>query len=182
MKDVLPLIREAKARGLDVTCETAPHYLILNDGDLKEQGRYKMNPPIRSEEDRLALIEGIVDGTIDMIATDHAPHSREEKDRGLEKSAFGVVGLETAFSSLYTHLVKPGVITIERLEELMAISPRERFGLPIPEDDFCLFDLDREYTVRGEDFKSMGKATPFEGMKLFGKNLMTCHRGAVVYN
>ena len=119
-KESVELIRQAKARGVDVTCETAPHYLVLCDEDMQEDGRFKMNPPLRSLEDKQALIEGIKDGTIDMIATDHAPHSAEEKGRGLEKSLMGVVGLETAFPVLYTELVTKNIITLERLVELQA--------------------------------------------------------------
>ena len=171
-KETVELIRQAKKKGVDVTCETGPHYLILSDKDLKEEGRFKMNPPLRSEEDRLALIEGIKDGTIDMIATDHAPHSAEEKSKGLEKSAFGIVGIETAFQLMYTHLVKTGIITLEKLVEVMAINPRKRFGIPLGEE-YCVWDLNKEITVNPEEFLSMGKATPFEGDKLWGKHLFT---------
>ena len=171
-KETVELIRQAKKKGVDVTCETGPHYLILSDKDLKEEGRFKMNPPLRSEEDRLALIEGIKDGTIDMIATDHAPHSAEEKSKGLEKSAFGIVGIETAFQLMYTHLVKTGIITLEKLIEIMAINPRKRFGIPLGEE-YCVWDLNKEITVNPEEFLSMGKATPFEGDKLWGKHLFT---------
>ena len=180
-KESVALIREAKARGVNITCETAPHYLLLDENDLKEDGRFKMNPPLRSEEDRLALIEGIQDGTIDMIATDHAPHSAEEKSKGLEKSAFGIVGIETAFPLLYTYLVKTGVITIEKLIELLCINPRERFHIPLSEDDFSVWDLEEEYTIDPLDFLSMGKATPFEGWQVSGKNLLTVKDGKVVY-
>ena len=179
-KESVQLIREAKARGVDVTCETGPHYLILDDGDLKEEGRFKMNPPLRSAEDKAALIEGIVDGTIDMIATDHAPHSAEEKAMGLEKSPFGIVGLETAFSLMYTHLVKTGIISLERLVELMAITPRRRFGIPLGED-FTVWKLDEKVTVNTDEFLSMGKATPFEGDELFGKCMLTVVDGKEVY-
>ena len=174
------LIRKAKAKGLDVTCETAPHYLVLDDSDLKEDGRFKMNPPLRSARDRLALIEGIKDGTVDMIATDHAPHSAEEKSRGLEKSLMGVVGLETAFPVLYTFLVKTGVITLEKLIELMAINPRKRFGI---EDtgDFCVYDLGAEYVINPAEFLSMGRSTPFEGVKVNGRNLITVCGGKTVW-
>ncbi len=180
-KESVDAIRKAKAEGVDITCETAPHYLILCDEDLKEEGRFKMNPPLRSAADRDALIEGIKDGTIDMIATDHAPHSAEEKSRGLEKSAFGVVGLETAFASLYTHLVKTGVITLEKLIELMAINPKKRFSLP-QDDGYTVWELDKEFEVSPEAFLSMGKATPFEGMKFYGKCIKTVCRGNTVYN
>ena len=174
-KESVELIRKAKADGLDVTCETAPHYLILDENDLKEEGRFKMNPPLRAREDRLALIEGIKDGTIDIIATDHAPHSAEEKAKGLEKSAFGIVGLETAFPLIYTHLVKTGIITMERAIELLSINPRKRFNIPLGLD-FTVWDLNEEITVEPKKFETKGKATPFENEKLFGKCLLTvCH-------
>ena len=179
-KESVDIIRKAKARGVDVTCETGPHYLVLTDMDLQEDGRFKMNPPLRSEEDRKALVEGIVDGTIDMIATDHAPHSAEEKGRGLEKSAFGIVGIEIAFQTMYTHLVKPGIITLEKLIDLMAIAPRKRFGIPMGED-YCVWDLSAEEAVDPEEFLSMGKATPFAGHKLLGKCLLTVCDGKTVY-
>lgn len=179
-KESVELIREAKKAGLPVTCETAPHYLVLCDEDLKEEGRFKMNPPLRSREDREALIEGIRDGTIDMIATDHAPHSKEEKAKGLEKSAFGIVGLETAFPVMYTHLVKAGVITLEKLVELMCLNPRKRFGIP-QGDDYTVWDLDYEETVNTDDFLSLGKATPFENEKLTGRCLMSVCNGKIVY-
>ena len=179
-KESVDFIRKAKARGVDVTCETGPHYLILDDSHLQEDGRFKMNPPLRDQSDRLALIEGIVDGTIDMIATDHAPHSAEEKARGLEKSAFGVVGLETAFAAMYTHLVKPGIIPLERLVELLADNPRKRFGIPLGLD-FSVWDLNTAYTVDPEQFQSMGRATPFAGMELYGRCLLTVCDGKVVW-
>jgi dihydroorotase len=179
-KESVALIRDAKKRGLNVSCETAPHYLVMDDSDLQEDGRFKMNPPIRSAEDRQALIEGILDGTIDMIATDHAPHSAEEKSRGLEKSAFGVVGLETAFAAMYTHLVKPGIITMERLVELLVDNPRKRFDLPLGLD-FSVWDLNTAYTVDPEEFQSMGRATPFTGMELYGRCLMTVCDGQIVW-
>ena len=174
------LIRRAKAEGLDITCETAPHYLIMNDMDIGEDGRFKMNPPIRSERDRRALVEGIVDGTIDMIATDHAPHSAEEKSRGLESSAFGVVGLETAFPALYTHLVREKIITMEKLIELMSENPRRRFGIPLGED-YTVWDLSHKFKVNPDEFKSKGRATPFEGKTLYGKCLLTVKNGKPVY-
>jgi len=185
-KESVEIIRKAKAEGVDITCETGPHYLILNDMCLKEEGRFKMNPPLRSEEDRLALIEGIKDGTIDMIATDHAPHSAEEKGRGLEKSAMGIVGIETAFSLLYTHLVLPGIITLEKLVELMSINPKKRFGIKGGTDknqqaDFCVIDLDDEYTINPDEFFSMGKATPFEGYKVKGRIKHTYCKGNKVF-
>ncbi|MBR6792762.1 MAG: dihydroorotase [Clostridia bacterium] len=179
-KESVALIREAKARGVDVTCETAPHYLLMNDGMLQEDGRFKMNPPIRSEEDRLALIEGIKDGTIDMIATDHAPHSAEEKSKGLAGSAMGVVGIETAFAAAYTGLVKTGVITLERLVQLLSDNPRKRFGLPV--NGYTVWDLNAEYTVDPEEFLSKGRATPFAGEKLCGRCLLTVCNGKIVYN
>ena len=174
------LIRKAKAEGVDVTCETGPHYLVFSDKDLEEDGRFKMNPPLRSERDRLALIEGIKDGTIDMIATDHAPHSLEEKSMGLEKSLMGVVGLETAFPVLYTYRVKEGVITLERLIELMSVNPRRRFGIKETED-ICVFALDSEYEVIPDEFLTMGRSTPFAGRRVFGKNLITVCGGKTVW-
>lgn len=174
------LIRRAKAEGTDVTCETAPHYLVFSDKDLKEDGRFKMNPPIRSERDRLALIEGIRDGTIDMIATDHAPHSAEEKSGGLEKSLMGVVGLETAFPVMYTFLVKKGIITLERLVELMSVNPRKRFGIKA-DGDVCVYDLGAEYAVNPGEFLSKGRSTPFEGMRVSGRNLITVCGGKTVW-
>ena len=180
-KESVALIREAKRAGLDVTCETAPHYLTLTDQDLQEDGRFKMNPPLRGPEDREALLEGLYDGTIDMIATDHAPHSAEEKSRGLQGSAFGVVGLETAFPVLYTRLVKPGLLTLEKLTELLTIQPRKRFGIPMGEE-WTLWDLDAEITVDPNDFLSMGRATPFAGDTLFGQCQMTVMDGHTVYH
>ncbi|MCI9448716.1 MAG: dihydroorotase [Clostridiales bacterium] len=174
------LIRDAKARGVNVTCETAPHYLVLDENDLIEDGRFKMNPPLRSKDDKKALIEGLLDGTIDMIATDHAPHSAEEKSRGLEKSAFGIVGLETAFPVLYTHLVKNKIISIERLTELMSSNPRKRFNIPLG-CDFSVWKLDEAYTVNPENFLSKGRSTPFEGNKLYGKCYLTVCGGKAVY-
>ena len=179
-KESVELIRQAKARGVDVTCETAPHYLVLCDEDMQEDGRFKMNPPLRSREDKKALIEGIKDGTIDMIATDHAPHSAEEKGRGLEKSLMGVVGLETAFPVLYTELVRKNIITLERLVELMSFKPKERFGIDT-NNDFAVFDISEAYKIDPEDFLSMGRATPFAGREVFGRCLLTVHNGKVVY-
>ena len=179
-KETVELIRRAKAEGLDVTCETGPHYLVLDDGDLQEDGRFKMNPPLRSPADREALIEGILDGTIDMIATDHAPHSAEEKAKGLEKSAFGIVGLETAFPVLYTYMVQAGVLSMEKLVELLCINPRKRFGIPMGLD-FSVWDLGEAYTVNPDEFKTMGRATPFAGHTLRGRCLMTVVDGKVVY-
>ena len=170
-KESVDLIRGAKKSGLDVTCETTPHYLLLTEDDLAEDGRFKMNPPLRTKEDQLALLAGINDGTIDMIATDHAPHSAEEKSRGLEKSAMGIVGLETAFPLLYTYLVRRGVITLNKLLWLMAWSPRERFGLPQCDmtRDFCLWDISTPYKIDSSAFKSRGHSTPFDGWEVFGK-------------
>lgn len=179
-KESVDIIRKAKAEGVDITCETGPHYLVFNDMDLMEDARFKMNPPIRSEEDRVALIEGIVDGTIDMIATDHAPHSAEEKSIGLEKSLMGVVGLETAFSVLYTHLVKTGVISMERLVKLMSQNPRERFSIDT-DTGFTVFCCEGEYVIDPEKFFSKGRSTPFAGMKVYGECLLTVYDGKAVY-
>jgi dihydroorotase len=178
-KESVELIRKAKADGVDITCETAPHYLVLTDMDLKEDGKFKMNPPLRSEEDRLALIEGIKDGTIDMIATDHAPHSADEKSKGLEKSAFGIVGIETAFPVMYTHLVKTGIISLEKLIEIMAINPRNRFG--IKDSGYTVWDLDKKFTVNPNEFLSLGKATPFENCELYGECKLTVLGDSIKY-
>jgi len=178
-KESVEIIRRAKAEGVDVTCETGPHYLIMDDSDLQEDGRFKMNPPLRSAEDRQALIEGIQDGTIDMIATDHAPHSQEEKSRGLEKSAFGIVGIETAFPLLYTYLVEKGIISLEKLIELLTVNPRKRFG--IPQDGFTVWDLNAVSTIDPKDFLSMGKATPFTGWQVHGKCMATVCGGKIAY-
>ena len=185
-KESVEIIRQAKAKGLDVTCETGPHYLILDDSNLQEHGRFKMNPPLRGKEDRLALIEGIKDGTIDMIATDHAPHSKEEKGRGLEKSLMGVVGIETAFPLLYTYFVETGIITLEKLIELMSINPRKRFGIGGGTDegqsaDFTVVNLDEEYEINPDDFYSMGRATPFEGFKVKGRIVHTYIGGKEIF-
>ena len=180
-KESVKLIRDAKRSGVNVTCETAPHYLLLDENDLIEDGRFKMNPPLRSREDREALLEGLADGTIDMIATDHAPHSAEEKARGLEKSPFGIVGIETAFPLVYTHLVKKGVIPMDRLLELLVTNPRDRFGLALSNGDWALWDLSEEYAIDPDGFLSMGKATPFAGWKVLGRCLMTVHDGRTVY-
>lgn len=179
-KESVELIRQAKARGVDVTCETAPHYLVLCDEDMQEDGRFKMNPPLRSLEDKQALIEGIKDGTIDMIATDHAPHSAEEKGRGLEKSLMGIVGLETTFPVLYTELVTKNIITFDRLVELMSFKPKERFGIDT-NNDFAVFDISEAYKIDPENFLSMGRATPFAGREVFGRCLLTVHNEKVVY-
>lgn len=179
-KESVNIIRHAKKQGLDVTCETGPHYLTMDDGDLQEDGRFKMNPPLRSRQDREALLEGLLDGTIDMIATDHAPHTQEEKSRGLEGSAFGVVGLETAFPVLYTRLVLPGILTLDRLMELMAYAPRQRFGIPLGED-FTLWDLEQETVIDPERFASMGRATPFAGWRVRGVCAATVCGGRLIY-
>ena len=179
-KESVELIRRAKAEGLDVSCETAPHYLLLDDSMLQEEGRFKMNPPIRDKADREALIRGILDGTIDMIATDHAPHSAGEKSRGLEKSAFGIVGLETAFPLLYTGLVKTGIISLQKLVELLSIRPRQRFHIPLG-NDFCLWDLESSYIIDPERFASLGRATPFAGMSVQGRCVLTAYQGRAVY-
>ena len=180
-KESVEIIRKAKAEGLDVTCETGPHYLVMDDSMLQEDGRFKMNPPLRSAEDRDALVAGIIDGTIDCIATDHAPHSAEEKAKGLEKSAFGVVGIETAFPICYTYLVKSGIITLEKLIDLLSTNPRKRFGLPNGAD-FTVWDLEEVGIVDPEDFLSMGKATPFTGWQIQGKCIATVCDGKIVYN
>ena len=179
-KESVALIRKAKAEGLDVTCETGPHYLVMYDSDLQEDGRFKMNPPLRGKEDREALIQGILDGTIDMIATDHAPHSAEEKSRGLEKSAFGIVGIETAFPILYTCLVKPGILSLNKLLELLCVNPRRRFGLPLG-TDYSIWDLNAAYPIDPEDFLSKGRATPFAGWQVNGKCIATICDGKLVY-
>ena len=185
-KESVSTIRDAKRKGVNVTCETGPHYLLFDDSMLKEDGAYKMNPPIRAKEDRLALIEGIKDGTVDMIATDHAPHSLEEKSRGL-KSVNGIVGLETAFAVLYTKLVNTGEITLEHLIKLMSENPSNRFNLGIKIENerlanLTIFDLVSEYEINSDNFKSMGKSTPFNGWKVFGKCLVNFNNGKIVYS
>ncbi len=179
-KESVELIRAAKAEGVNVTCETAPHYLVLDENDLQEDGRFKMNPPLRAREDREALLAGIADGTVDMIATDHAPHSAEEKSRGLAGSAFGIVGLETAFPLLYTELVCKGLISMEKLIDLLVYAPRRRFGIPLGES-FSVWDLNTAFTVDPNEFLSKGRATPLTGMRLFGRNLLTVCDGRIVY-
>lgn len=179
-KESVRLIRKAKQDGVDVTCETAPHYLVMDDSDLQEDGRFKMNPPLRGAADRQELLEGLADGTIDMIATDHAPHSAEEKNKGLANSAFGVVGLETAFPVLYTKLVKTGFLSTEKLVELMAIRPRQRFHIPLGES-CCVWDLEAVSTVDPQTFLSCGRASPFAGMTVAGKCLLTVYNGKIVY-
>ena len=178
-KESVEIIRQAKKSGLDVTCETGPHYLTMDDSMLQEDGRFKMNPPIRSREDRDALVEGLLDGTIDCIATDHAPHSAEEKSKGLEKSAMGVVGIETAFPILYTYLVKSGMVPMETVLKALTVNPAKRFGLPL--DGWSLWDLNENYIVDPADFVSQGKASPFTGWEVYGKNLMTVLNGKVVW-
>lgn len=179
-KESVSLIREAKARGVDVTCETTPHYLVLDEGALREDGRFKMNPPLRSARDREALLGGLADGTIDMIATDHAPHSAEEKSRGLEKSAMGIVGLETAFPVLYTDLVRKGILSLEKLVERMAIAPRRRFGISA-NPGFCIWETERAYEIDPDAFLSRGRSTPFAGKTVFGKCLATVYGGKAVW-
>ena len=179
-KESVAIIRKAKAEGVNVTCETGPHYLILDDSCLREDGRFKMNPPLRGKEDREALVEGLLDGTIDMIATDHAPHSAEEKSKGLEKSAFGIVGIETAFPLLYTYLVKPGILSLERLVELLTVNPRTRFGIE-GKGDFTVWDLEAVSRIDPSEFLSMGKSTPFTGWQVSGKCMATVCDGKIVY-
>ena len=179
-KESVEIIRQAKKSGVDVTCETGPHYLVMDDSMLREEGRFKMNPPLRSKDDRLAIVEGLRDGTIDMIATDHAPHSAEEKSRGLQGSAFGVVGLETAFPILYTCLVRPGLLPMDRLLAALVTNPRNRFGIPMG-NDFSVWDLNAQYQIDPGDFLSQGKATPFEGWQVFGRCMATFRDGKPVY-
>ena len=179
-KESVAIIRKAKAEGVNVTCETGPHYLILDDSFLREDGRFKMNPPLRGKEDREALVEGLLDGTIDMIATDHAPHSAEEKSKGLEKSAFGIVGIETAFPLLYTYLVKPGILSLERLVELLTVNPRTRFGIE-SNGAFTVWDLEAVSRIDPSEFLSMGKSTPFTGWQVSGKCMATVCDGKIVY-
>ena len=179
-KESVEIIRQAKKSGVDVTCETGPHYLTMDDSMLREEGRFKMNPPLRSKDDREALVEGLRDGTIDMIATDHAPHSAEEKSRGLQGSAFGVVGLETAFPILYTCLVRPGLLPMDRLLAALVTNPRKRFGIPMG-NDFSVWDLNAQYQIDPGDFLSQGKATPFEGWQVFGRCMATFRDGKPVY-
>ncbi len=181
-RESVELIRKAKREGVNVTCETAPHYLLLCEDDLRDEGRFRMNPPLRSREDRDALTEGLLDGTIDMIATDHAPHSAAEKSGGLAGSAFGVVGLECAFPVLYTGLVRTGLLGLEKLVSLMTDAPRRRFGLPERADDYTVWDLNAETVIDPEDFLSMGRATPFAGRRVSGRCLRTVHRGRTVYD
>ena len=174
-KESVELIRKAKSEGMDITCETAPHYLVFSDSDLQDDGSFRMNPPIREAADRDALIEGILDGTVDMIATDHAPHSAEEKSKGLRGSLNGIVGIETSFPVMYTYFVKTGKLSLEALIKLMSANPRNRFSLGGGEikagarADFTVFDLDEEYEIDPKDFISMGKSSPFTGLRVYGK-------------
>lgn len=179
-KESVEIIRQAKANGIDITCETGPHYLTLCDMDMQDEGRFKMNPPLRSAQDRDALIQGIIDGTVDMIATDHAPHSVEEKSRGLKDSLMGVVGLETAFPVLYTELVRNNIISIDELVMLLAVNPRKRFGLPLSEG-LSVWDLNCEYVIDPEEFETKGSSTPFEGKRVFGRCVMTVLNGKIVW-
>ena len=179
-KESVDIIRKAKAEGVDVTCETAPHYLTMDDSFLQEDGRFKMNPPLRSPADREALVQGLVDGTIDCIATDHAPHSAEEKAKGLEHSAFGVVGLETAFPAVYTHLVKPGIISLEQAVRCLTENPRRRFGIA-PGDSYTVWDLNTAFTVTPDEFHTLGRATPYAGQTLYGRCMLTVADGIEVY-
>ena len=186
-KESVELVRQAKARGLRVSCETAPHYLLLCDEDLQEEGRFKMNPPLRSRADREALVAGIADGTIEVVATDHAPHTAEEKSRGLAGSAMGIVGLETAFPLLYKYMVLPGTITLEKLIDLMSNNPRRLFGLEggLEEGDaadFTVLDLGAEYDIDPETFLSKGRATPFAGWRVQGRAVLTVVGGREAYN
>ena len=180
-KESVDIIRKAKAEGVNITCETGPHYILLDDSCLEEDGRFKMNPPLRSPEDREAILEGILDGTIDMVATDHAPHSAEEKSKGLEKSAMGVVGIETAFATLYTDLVKTGILPLEELCNLLSKNPRARFNITT-DAGFTVFEVGHEYEIDPDDFLSMGKATPFKGKRVYGKCLLTVYNGEAVYS
>ncbi len=186
-KESVDIIRKAKAEGVDITCETAPHYLVFADSDLQDEGRFKMNPPIRGSEDRDALIQGILDGTVDMIATDHAPHSAEEKSGGLKGSLNGIVGIETSFPVMYTHFVKTGVISLEKLIKLMSVNPARRFvldnGIEVGKKaNFTVFDLSCSYNITSQEFLSKGKSSPFDGMKVWGKCLLTVANGNIAYN
>ncbi len=180
-RESVEIIRKAKTEGVDVTCETAPHYLVMDENDLQEDGRFKMNPPLRGKEDREALIAGVLDGTIDMIATDHAPHSPEEKSKGLSGSAFGIVGLETAFPLLYTHLVLPGILPLGKLIDLLTVSPRRRFGIAEEPESFSIWNLNQQEIIDPSRFLSKGRSTPFEGMQVYGVCMATVYRGNIVY-
>ena len=177
-KESVSLIRDAKASGVDISCETAPHYLLFSESDVRDDGKFRMNPPIRQLADKLALLEGLCDGTVDMIATDHAPHSAEEKSKGLS-SLNGIVGLETAFPALYTELVKNHVITLEKLLNLMSYAPQKRFNIEL--DGFTVYDLNNEYQIDPSAFSSKGRSTPFENKKVFGKCMATISNGNVAY-
>ena len=179
-KESAELVRQGKKDGIDVSCETAPHYLLMDDSQLTEDGWFKMNPPVRDKTDREALLEGICDGTIEIVATDHAPHSAEEKAKGLEKSAFGIVGIETAFPLLYTYLVKSGTLTLDQLVKLLSDNPRKRFGIQ-SEPGRSIWNLEEEYAIDPDDFLSKGKATPFKGWKIFGRCIGTQYNGNTVY-
>lgn len=179
-KESVEGIRRAKAEGINITAETGPHYLVLTDADISDDGRFKMNPPLRSSSDKKALIDGIIDGTIDMIATDHAPHSAEEKAKGLRGSAFGVVGLETAFAVMYTELVMTGIITPKKLAELMSYAPRKRFGIK-GDAGFTVFDITSPHTIEPQSFLSMGKSSPFSGRTVYGKCLLTVKDENILY-
>ena len=180
-KESVELIRRAKAEGVDITCETGPHYLLLDDSDLKEEGRFKMNPPIRSREDREALVEGLLDGTVDMVATDHAPHSEEEKSKGLAGSLMGVVGIETSFPLLYTYLVKTGKMSLETLVMRMSVAPRKRFGIE-GDAGFTVFKVDEESVIDPDEFLSAGKSSPFTGTAVSAKCILTVYNGHAVYS
>ena len=180
-KESVQLIREAKARGAKVTCETAPHYLLLDERCMGEDGCWKMNPPLRGVDDRMALLAGIQDGTIDVIATDHAPHTAEEKSRGLENSAFGIVGIECAFPLMYTYLVRTGFITLERLVELMSTRAREITGLP-QGTSWATFEVETPYEIDPDKFLSKGHSTPFAGWQVYGRCVETVYNGVVVYS
>ena len=179
-KESAELVRQGKKDGIDVSCETAPHYLLMDDAQLTEDGWFKMNPPVRDRSDREALLEGICDGTIEIVATDHAPHSAEEKAKGLEKSAFGIVGIETAFPLLYTYLVKSGTLTLDQLVKLLSDNPRKRFGIQ-SDPGRSIWNLEEEYIIDPDDFLSKGKATPFKGWKVFGRCIETVYNGNTVY-
>ena len=179
-KESAELVRQGKKDGIDVSCETAPHYLLMDDAQLTEDGWFKMNPPVRDKTDREALLEGVCDGTIEIVATDHAPHSAEEKAKGLEKSAFGIVGIETAFPLLYTYLVKSGTLTLVQLVKLLSDNPRKRFGIQ-SDPGRSIWNLEEEYIIDPDDFLSKGKATPFKGWKVFGRCIETTYNGNTVY-
>lgn len=179
-KESVELVRQAKKDGIDVTCETGPHYLIFDDSDLQESGWWKMNPPLRDASDRRALLEGVLDGTIDCLATDHAPHSAEEKSRGLKNSAMGIVGLETAFAAVYTELVRPGIVPLETVLKMLIENPRRRFRIPLG-TDFSIWDLNRKYIVNPDTFLSKGRATPFAGRELYGECAATIYGGKIVW-